>query len=170
MTLLKKLEIFLILLFATISCNNSENKTLINGFYEENEKGISYKLPNDTSIIIKVNNKPIINFNDFESVVFDKDPINNSSIIFIKLDKIASDVLLKASERNINKRLPLIFDNEILIAPVIKSKIYNGLLQITGIDDKTSKKLIENLKQQNIKVEVKKNLFDVFDKYLENAK
>ncbi len=63
-------------------------------------------------------------------VVFDSQ--TGKPAISIQFTKEGGDKFAKITERNIQKPLPIILDNEVLSAPIVQEKITGGSAQITG--------------------------------------
>lgn len=95
---------------------------------------------------------PVISIADFDSIIvvtakFDEENIFSLNI---KLSESATKKFEEITSKNIGKKLALVINNEVIIAPIIRAKINSGLISVE--DDE----LIINELEKELNKEMKK--------------
>lgn len=124
----------------------SQNNLNLNGFYLESENGIEYQKFDDSNFSCKIDTNKVIGLENIISVKKQKAKYLHRKNLLITFDNDASKVLADISEKNIGKKFAFFYDNKLIMAPVIQSKITGGKVMITAGDDNTINSIYKVLK------------------------
>lgn len=108
-------------------CLNAKSH-LYNGLYEVETSGKFFGLEGRDSIL--VGNKPIISLDNVLEVQKSYDEIGRPMPI-VKLNKEAAKVFENFTRDNIGKKLAIIVNDKLLMAPIINDKIAGGKVQVS---------------------------------------
>ena len=94
---------------------------------------------------------PLINISDFDSIRVASTEFNEERLfaLNIKLSESATKYFKEVTSKNIGKRLALIINNEIILAPIVKGTIPSGLISIE--DDEVRIKELEKQINEEIR-------------------
>lgn len=81
---------------------------------------------------IQVQNSPLLDYTAIRSTTVTKDPSSGAPEIDVEFSEEGKDLFAAITRENINKRLAIVLDGQVLSAPVIRSEIAGGKAQITG--------------------------------------
>jgi SecD/SecF fusion protein len=82
---------------------------------------------------------------DIEYVKFNPDKVSKENEIEVRLKKTVNKLWSEVTQRNINKSIAIVLDNDVISAPVVRSEINEGLCIITGDFTETQAKYIAAL-------------------------
>ena len=125
-----------------------QDKIFVTGIYEVIESDSCSKINNYYSLKylseeLCLKQNPVIYISDFDSIRIASTEINEEKLfaLNIKLSESATKHFEEVTSNNIGRRLALIINNEIIIAPVVKGTIPSGLISVE--DDEVRIKELE---------------------------
>jgi len=125
-----------------VGCTNSDNKMKVNEYLQSAVPPSNCKLfwgnKSEKSgyclFALKTNmeGNPLLIRSDIESVKIatGKDPMDQKIQIRLKPDAVT--IFADATERNLNKAIAIVIDNQVYAYPVVKSAIKGGEIEVTG--------------------------------------
>lgn len=122
--------LFVLSMFLNIKANgqNNDNK-LPTGLYELKADG-SFKIVNEfDDDTLSLNGIPFCDISEFKHIILDTD-WNNDPIVWVELNEKGKKELEETTERNIGKKIGIIVDGQMLMAPTIQGKISGGKFSI----------------------------------------
>jgi preprotein translocase subunit SecD len=126
----------------SVGCTNSDNKKKVNEYLQSAVPPSNCKLlwgnKSEKSgyclFALKTNmeGNPLLVRSDIESVKITtgKDPMDQK--IQIRLKPAAVSIFADATEKNLNKAIAIVIDNQVYAYPVVKSAIKGGEIEVTG--------------------------------------
>ncbi|WP_299452119.1 hypothetical protein [uncultured Microscilla sp.] len=135
----------LVLLVAQLSYGQTDGTSLSGIFQTAVQGGVKLPFYNNTDRSLRVDKSVAITFADFKKMTAKSTP--QGKTLFIKLNKAGKAKLAQMTQNNLQKPLVIVFEGEILSAPLVQETITSGNLQITGIDKKTARKFIKSYKK-----------------------
>jgi len=141
--------ILLIVLLSLQMCNNDEKKPVSKSIklafqLAEDEIVDGYEMKEMDSTKIYLNSKIEINEKDIDFVIKSFDNQMEMPIIMLEMNQNGARKFTYLTTNNIGKKLAIVLNGKILMAPVIRDKIEGGKVQITG--NFTSEKIDEMFK------------------------
>lgn len=141
------------------SLKNDENreikteykKNTPNGMYETTSFESNYQDPDAFMKSIEVTDQPGVDFNTIEKVSIEPTQyINFEYYINIVFNDEGAEQLRILTEANLDKPLPIIIGNEIIIAPYVNMPIEGGKLQISGgqMDYVIARAIADNIREE----------------------
>lgn len=109
-----------------------QDKTILsNGFYKEDEKSKYSFLDNEKKEPIFIADSPFCTINEIKQAVVDIG-INGLVEIQIEFNDAGKEYFRKATKESIGKRIALIVDDSLIVAPVVITEIEGGKISLTG--------------------------------------
>ncbi len=147
---MKTLFLFTLSIFITFTVVFPQNKILESGLYEVIDSGNCSKTDEYLSLSylseqLCIYNNPLISVSEFDSVKVTSANLYDENIfaLTIQLNEYATKIFEQITSRYIAKRLALIINDEIIIAPYVKGVIHSGKFSIE--DDELKIKELEKL-------------------------
>ena len=81
---------------------------------------------------LHVQKTPLMDYTAISSATVAADPSSGAPQINIELSDVGKELFAAVTKENINKRLAIVLDGHLYLAPVIRSEISDGKVQITG--------------------------------------
>jgi preprotein translocase subunit SecD len=93
---------------------------------------------------------PIISVSDIESCFTDSTVLDGKKAyaLNIELTKSAAKLFKTVTEENVGKRIAMIIDNNVVMAPVLRDPVTNGRLTVSGESGPALKTLGEKLRKE----------------------
>ena len=79
-----------------------------------------------------VQKMPLMDYTAISSATVTTDPSSGDPEINVELSDVGKELFAAVTKENINKRLAIVLDGHLYLAPVIRSEISDGKVQITG--------------------------------------
>ncbi len=97
-----------------------------------------------------LNPKPLITVKDFDSCKIDSSMYSREKILFlnIKLKDYATEKFKEITTKNVGKKIAVIIDNKVVLAPIVRDPITNGRLTVGGDKEAIIKEMYEKLKRE----------------------
>ena len=128
----------------------AQNKTLASGIYYVGQKtDSSLTLSNSTDTVF-INPTPIITLKDFKLVRVIKGDFGTYAIEIV-LNESSAQKFEIATEKWIGKRLAMVVDGKLTMAPTVQSKITGGRLSISSSMTKAEAKEMKRLLEMEMK-------------------
>ncbi len=147
----KILLVFTSLLFV-YSCgilHKSKDYHEFDGFYLCVKDGKAYPFYNDSNKAVMIDTAAIANFTEVTKVEKRKSKdIQPPYEVYIELDSMAALKMFLITSMSYKQTIALIIDDKLMIAPIINSPINDGKILITGLDKKTAKDIVRQLKDK----------------------
>lgn len=105
------------------------------GIYETCSEGIKIFYSGDSSQYCFLDTTQAIHFNCIAKIKKKKSKYAGGYSLTIQFNETASLQLQLLTQRNIEKRLPIIADNQIIASPFVMTEISDGKLSLTGINE-----------------------------------
>ena len=83
------------------------------------------------AVFFKLEKMPAMQGKSVTRAIIDKD-VMNTDIIKISFDSAGAELFARVTEQNIGMQLAMVYNKQVLSAPVIQSRIVGGEAQITG--------------------------------------
>ena len=130
----KILETGLYLVIPSDSCSGVNNKNFI-GYLTDT---------------LCLNPKPVITVKDFDLCTIDSTIYGGNEIysLNIQLKKSAALEFKEITTRNVGKKIAVIVDNKVIMAPVIRDPITNGRMTVSGDKEENIKKMYKKIKRE----------------------
>jgi len=81
---------------------------------------------------LHVQKTPLMDYTAISSATVTTDPSSGAPQIDVELSDVGKELFAAVTKENINKRLAIVLDGHLYLAPVIRSEISDGKVQITG--------------------------------------
>jgi RNA polymerase sigma factor (sigma-70 family) len=81
---------------------------------------------------LHVQKTPLMDYTAIRSATVERDASSGDPEINIELSDVGKELFAAVTKENINKRLAIVLDGHLYLAPVIRSEISDGKVQITG--------------------------------------
>jgi RNA polymerase sigma factor (sigma-70 family) len=81
---------------------------------------------------LHVQKTPLMDYTAISSATVTTDPSSGDPEINIELSDVGKELFAAVTKENINKRMAIVLDGHLYLAPVIRSEITEGKVQITG--------------------------------------
>ncbi|EAY28792.1 SecDF P1 head subdomain-containing protein [Microscilla marina] len=133
------------LLVVQLSYGQNDQASLSGIFQTAAQGGVKLPFYNNPDRSLRIDKSVAITFADFKKMTTKSTP--QGKTLSIKLNKAGKAKLIQMTQKNLQKPLVIVFEGEILSAPLVQETITSGNLQITGIDKKTVHKLIKSYKK-----------------------
>ena len=169
----KSIIIYLILIILIIGLCFKSNAQIYNfkcdGLYQTSDVGIkvineisntetSYKIDSDSKIIDITNEVPdyyiidtipLICFCDIKSIEIEKGENDRNITLSFKLKDYAIEKFQNVTYKNIGRPIPFIFENKLILAPIVNQVIENGefACSFKGLSDELLKYLFDKFKK-----------------------
>lgn len=95
------------------------------------EEGEADELPDPSGQKLRVSREILLNETAFASAIKGAGPSNGSPIVLAKLNEAGANQMEWVTSRNLDRRIAIVFDGKVLMAPTIRSTI-RGALTIDG--------------------------------------
>jgi RNA polymerase sigma factor (sigma-70 family) len=99
---------------------------------DEPGEGTEPMTNNASGETLHVQKTPLMDYTAISSATVTTDPSSGEPQINIELSDIGKELFAAVTKENINKRLAIVLDGHLYLAPVIRSEITEGKVQITG--------------------------------------
>ncbi len=138
----------------SLSADSAPTSFQIRRVVEEKDSANSETLPfanarpgAETSL--RVMKQAVLDAADVASATTQKDPITGDNSVRVTLTEKGKERFAKLTEQSIGKRLAVIVDGKIMIAPVIRERIAGGSLVVTGnLTSKDAEELAEKFNRK----------------------
>jgi|GEM_PF-5711157 len=125
---------------------NLKNTVMLNGLFCLKPKdGIEFISTTDSLFKMIVDYSPAVSVEHFKSIEY-REEANKKWRLTIKLDETGTKEFEKTTLRNLFKQIPLILNNQIIIAPAVSSVIKDGVISFSGLNIETIQPIQEYLK------------------------
>ena len=81
---------------------------------------------------LHVQKTPLMDYTAIRSATVERDASSGDPEINVELSDVGKELFAAVTKENINKRLAIVLDGHLYLAPVIRSEISDGKVQITG--------------------------------------
>jgi RNA polymerase sigma factor (sigma-70 family) len=81
---------------------------------------------------LQVQKTPLMDYTAIRSATVERDASSGDPEINVELSDVGKELFAAVTKENINKRLAIVLDGHLYLAPVIRSEISDGKVQITG--------------------------------------
>jgi preprotein translocase subunit SecD len=81
---------------------------------------------------LHVQKTPLMDYTAISSATVTTDPSSGDPEINVELSDVGKELFAAVTKENINKRLAIVLDGQLYSAPLIRSEILDGKVQITG--------------------------------------
>jgi hypothetical protein len=81
---------------------------------------------------LHLNKTPLLDYTAIQSVAVGKDPASGTFGLNLELSSEGKDLFAAVTREHLNRRLAIVVNGQLQMAPVIRSEISGGKLQITG--------------------------------------
>jgi RNA polymerase sigma factor (sigma-70 family) len=81
---------------------------------------------------LQVQKTPLMDYTAINSATVTTDPSSGDPEINVELSDVGKELFAAVTKENLNKRLAIVLDGQLYMAPVIRSEITGGKVQITG--------------------------------------
>ena len=81
---------------------------------------------------LQVQKTPLMDYTAIRSATVERDASSGEPEINVELSEVGKELFAAVTKENINKRLAIVLDGHLYLAPVIRSEISDGKVQITG--------------------------------------
>ncbi len=151
---MNKVSILVVILLSLLSScrimheknENLDNLSKFNGFYTVDSVGYKFVYYNDSLRFEYIDTNAILTFNDIKSIKNKKGKYGGREL-FIVLTDDAKKVFADYTQNNVGNKLAIIFNDKLIMAPVIQDAITGGEVVVTGYDlNEEFDKIVENFK------------------------
>jgi preprotein translocase subunit SecD len=81
---------------------------------------------------LQVQKTPLMDYTAINSATVTTDPSSGDPEINVELSDVGKELFAAVTKENLNKRMAIVLDGQLYMAPVIRSEITGGKVQITG--------------------------------------
>ena len=128
-----------------IGSDNITDSNTISGIYELDEKGHVFS-PTNKSKIYTINTNSYISFNEIEKAKKTTKKSYNGPRLSIQLNDTGTKNFEQLTQNNLGNMLLLIYNNQLIMSPVVQQSVEGGKLEVTGISESLIDEILEFLK------------------------
>jgi preprotein translocase subunit SecD len=98
----------------------------------ENTESITNHANNIDTETLQVEKTPLMDYTAIQSATVTRNASSGAPEINVEFSPEGGELFAAITKENINKRLAIVLDGQVYVAPVIRSEIMEGKAQITG--------------------------------------
>lgn len=137
-----------------IGCTSLSQMEKIEDYIESHKLNVKCKFtwsePKDSEACLYALKRVILDKESIENIKPVKEKTSAYYVIEIRFKQSAVDAWSEATKRNLNKPVPILLDNKVLYAPVLKSEIKKGICSISGNLTDTDAKFLSSIGNSGI--------------------
>jgi preprotein translocase subunit SecD len=99
---------------------------------DEPEEDTEPMTNNASGETMHVQKTPLMDYTAISSATVTTDPASGDPEINVELSDVGKELFAAVTKENLNKRMAIVLDGQLYMAPVIRSEITGGKVQITG--------------------------------------
>jgi preprotein translocase subunit SecD len=132
-----------------LTCSSFSQNEEYNGVYIEDSNGRSFTKVNDSSFVIKISSKSLIQFTQIEKIVFACEGWDTShKLLVLVSNDTANDIFYNYTKENRGKRIAIVIKDKLIVAPKLNQPFLKAVFYIEGYSLEYLKELYRYLKEK----------------------